>query len=47
MYKIESLVVHESKKILIYLIGPTYFMHKSLGHIKIPGRKGVTVIDEE
>lgn len=22
-------------------------MHKSLSHIKIPGRKGVTVIDEE
>jgi hypothetical protein len=25
----------------------TYFMHKSLRHIKIPGRKGGTVIDEE
>lgn len=46
MYKIISLVVHESKKILIS-IGLTYFMHKLLSHIKIPGLKGVTVIDEE
>jgi hypothetical protein len=46
MYKIISLVIHESKKILISL-GLTYFMHKLLSHIKILGRKGVTVVDEE
>lgn len=46
MYKVESLVVHESKN-LIYRMGLTYFMHKSLSHIKIPGRKVVTVINEE
>jgi hypothetical protein len=46
MYQLKGLVVHESKKILISL-GLTYFMHKLLSHIKILGRKGVTVVDEE
>jgi hypothetical protein len=36
-----------NRKKFQYLIGLTYFMHKSLSHIKLPGRKGVTVIDEE
>ena len=45
MYKLESLLVHESKKILISIV--LTYLCILLSHIKIPGIKGVTVIDEE